>query len=255
MKLVAILTDFGDMDPYVGVMKGVMLQICPDLAFVDITHKISSGDIEQASFQLSRSVPWFPEGTVFLVVVDPGVGGPRRPIVVKSEKHYFVAPDNGVLTFVLRNNRSIQAYEIALSKYVLPRISTTFHGRDIFAPVAAHLAKGVPLDELGTEINDLFWLDVEADKAKGEYYVARVMVVDRFGNLITDVSHDEVPFKVRQVSVGGVRIPVVTHYGSVAEGQLLALWGSDGQLEISVNKGSAASVLEAHRGTEILLLS
>ncbi len=185
--IVTLLTDFGLRDYYVSAMKGVMLGICPDARLIDITHQIDPFDIEGAAFTLAQAYPCFPAGTVHLVVVDPGVGSARRALVVEAGGHRFVAPDNGVLTFPMVRNPRHTAHEITSERYFRQPVSRTFHGRDIFAPVAAHLATGVPAGEIGGRIADAVRLDIGAPVARGEgRWSGKVLRVDHYGNVVTN---------------------------------------------------------------------
>lgn len=259
-RTVALLTDFGTTDTYVGVMKGVMLNICLDLQFVDLTHAVQPQNVKQAAFLLLNSYAYFPPGTVFLVVVDPGVGSSRKPIAVQAGGYTFVAPDNGVLSYVLRELDAFQAVELANTDYQLPA-SRTFHGRDIFAPAAAHQAAGVKLDELGGRVEAPVMLPdpalvVEPRRVRGE-----ILHIDHFGTLVTSIgilnweSHGELALEPRfsgsdplsipassTVRVGAQEFDSICHtYAEVAPGKALALVGSSGYLELSVNQGSFAA--------------
>ncbi len=266
--LITLLTDFGEGGSYVGAMKGVMLGITPDARLVDISHQVAPQDIRQAASILASVYRYFPPGTVHLIVVDPGVGGQRRPVAVETPGGRFVAPDNGVLTYVLLQEESYRAVELANSRFWRDADpSYTFHGRDIFSPAAAHLAGGVPLDEFGPPCDDLIRfplppLDVTSNAIRGE-----IIRIDRFGNALTDIAHlrwlDESTLEFRplnpdlaqnppprfeaagaSVAVGWHRLESVHHrYGEVAPRHPLALVGSGGELEVSVNQGSAQDQL------------
>jgi S-adenosylmethionine hydrolase len=267
--LIALLTDFGLADNYVGVMKGVMLGICPAARFVDISHGIPPGDIRSAGFLLERSIDYFPEGTVFLVVVDPGVGSERRPMALKTGRKLYVGPDNGVFSRVLERparalegpggvGGPVQTVVLSSPKYRLSRVSNTFHGRDIFAPAAAHLAAGSPIDDLGPPLSDPVRIPPPVFRETDSAIESEVVYVDRFGNLVTAIPESiaTIPgnesgsaFAVPggqsaqnvRVTVGGKEAgPLAESYAAVAEGEPVCVVGGFGLLEISVNGGSAA---------------
>lgn len=241
--IVTILTDFGGRDPYVGIMKGVILGLHPQARLVDLAHQVEAQDIRQGAFLLATAVDWFPQGTVHLVVVDPGVGGKRRALAVQGERHFYVGPDNGVLSLAMRRDRPVAVVELRPGPWSLERISRTFHGRDIFAPAAAHLARGVALENLGAPVSDPVELDLEPNCHQEGRVLTRVIHQDAFGNLVTLLHRSEVGVGLRSVRVGEVEIPVCATYGEVGPGQLLACWGSADYLEIAVNRGSAAEQL------------
>lgn len=276
--LITLLTDFGEGGSYVGAMKGVMLGIAPDVRLVDISHQIAPQDIRQAASVLASVYRYFPPHTVHLIVVDPGVGGQRRPVAVETPGGRFVAPDNGVLTYVLMQEESHRAVVLKDARFWRDgEPSYTFHGRDIFSPVAAHLASGVALDELGPACDDLVRfplppLDMTSNAIRGE-----IIRVDRFGNALTDIAHlhwldgerlefrplhpgpaDDSPPRFEaaaaSVAVGWHRLDGVRHrYGEAAPGHPLALVGSGGELEISVNQGSAQTQLGLKVGDAVTL--
>ncbi len=268
--LIALLTDFGTQDHYVGVMKGVMKSICPGAEFIDITHHIPPQDVRAAAFSLMNAYTYFPESTVFLVVVDPGVGTPRKPVAVQKDSRRFIAPDNGVLTYALDQLDGDQhATEINPGEYGLPSTrSATFHGRDIFAPAAAYLANGVPVSDLGPAMDALkplpsLQMDIDDEQVRGE-----VVYIDHFGNLVTSIgvcrwtsdgtiqlnTHSQpiVPdatVTLKRTIVG----PISRTYGDIPSGQALALIGSSGYLEVAVNQGNAAEHFNAKPGDTITL--
>jgi S-adenosylmethionine hydrolase len=239
MRRVTLISDFGTVDGYVGVMKVVLARRCPEALPMDITHEIPPGDVVKASRVLGRVWHHFPSGTVHLLVVDPGVGTRRRGLAVCSGGHYFVAPDNGLLTPVLQGE-GWQAVGLGPSLHLSPVESTTFHGRDLFAPAAGLLASGIPLEELGNPVLDPILLgEVGGDLSRGE---GRVVEVDHFGNLATDLPGKSA-MRVGWVEAGGVTIPLVGTYGETEKDALLALINSDGLVEIAVRNGSAAERL------------
>lgn len=242
-EIVTILTDFGGRDPYVGIMKGVILGLYSHVRLVDLAHHVDPHDVRQAAFLLATAIDWFPPGTVHLAVVDPGVGGERRALAVQGERHFYVGPDNGVLSLALRRDRPVAVVEVRPGPCTLDRISRTFHGRDIFAPVAAHLARGVALENLGSPASGLVELEVPRNLHEGDRVVTRVIHQDTFGNLVTLLHRSEVRGPLETVRVGSREIPVRATYGDVPAGEMLACWGSADYLEIAMNRGSAAQSL------------
>jgi hypothetical protein len=190
MKTIAILTDFGLKDNFVGVMKAVILKINPKVNLVDITHEISPQNIKEAAFLLLKSYSYFPKGSVFLVVVDPGVGSKRRPIAIKTKNYYFVGPDNGILSLAAINDGVKEIVHLKNKRFFLKEVSSTFHGRDIFAPVSAYLSKGVTLAYLGEKIKEICKLELPSFKREKDKLVAEIIYIDRFGNLITNISKE-----------------------------------------------------------------
>lgn len=242
---IALLTDFGIRDPYVGVMKGVIYSISADTSIVDITHEIGTQNIHQASFILEKTFRYFPSGTIFVVVIDPGVGSSRKALAVKTRSYHFVAPDNGVLASALNFEEIIEIVEISNPRYMLENISNTFHGRDVFAPAAAHISRGIPLKHLGEKVDHYMGLDIpKAHKISGGIK-GRVVYMDHFGNLITNIEREDIGDKpVAAVRAGGYLIRGMNQYYSQSKaGELLAIMGSFNTLEISVNRGSAASIM------------
>lgn len=253
---VTLLTDFGWADTYVGQLKGALLRTFPEVQWVDLCHTVPPQDVRAGAFLLWSAVEIFPAGTVHLAVVDPGVGSSRRAVAARSARgDLFVGPDNGLLCPALdRLGGVAAAVELRERSYWGEGpTSGTFHGRDIFAPVAAHLARGTPLEQLGPKVQVLerpFWLP--APHIEGNTLVGEILHVDLYGNLITNLPSHLLPASF-EVVVGDDRIPGAphAHYQSVAVGELLAVVGSAGLLEISVRDGSAASLTGARRGTEI----
>jgi len=234
MPTIALLTDFGTRDPYVAAMKGVIASRC-EARIVDLTHEIAPFDVWEAAFSLRDVAPYWPEETIFVCVVDPGVGTARRIIAIESDKRIFLAPDNGLLTFVGGN-----AWDIVNEKHFLPHGSTTFHGRDRFAPLAAALANGTPLSDLGHPIDD--WMRID-------YAPGCIIRIDRFGNCITDIVPPPRPFVAE---VGGHRIDDLR---ATYEGEgVFAIIGSTGCIELSVANGSAASQLQLSRGDRVTIV-
>jgi S-adenosylmethionine hydrolase len=274
-KMIALLSDFGMKDIYVGVMKGVMIGICPDARFIDLTHAIQPQNVREAAFALVNAYRFLPQGAVFLVVIDPGVGSMRRPIAVEAGGYRFVGPDNGVLTYALAELGKSQAVELTNSEYRLEEVSHTFHGRDIFAPAAAHLAAGVPLTLLGDVISEgLATLPIPEMQIGGKYVLGEVVHIDHFGNIVTSIGHlrwlgmERLMLRPHLREQGTQPLPVpaedvtvtihdqtcvgVRHsYAESRRGDLIALVGSSGYLEIAVNQGNAALRLDAAIGDRV----
>ncbi len=244
MRIITLLTDFGFEDPYVGIMKGVILKLNPTVRLVDLTHSVEPGNIRQAACALRDSFHFFPESTIHVAVVDPGVGTRRRPILVQSRGHLFVGPDNGLFWPLLKDDPRALMVHLTKEMFFLPVISNTFHGRDIFAPVAGHLSLGADPLEMGDIIQNPVTLpDMEATQ-EGDALVGRISRVDHFGNVVTNVHRDELVRFLgdRQaiIRVAGKTINGIAQtYADGPEGELLALFGSTGHLEIAVNSGRA----------------
>jgi S-adenosylmethionine hydrolase len=244
---IALITDFGTQDSYVGVMKGVIAKICPTTQTIDITHGLPPQDLYAARFTLLSAYPYMPPGTVYLVVVDPGVGTQRRAVAVQTSQGILVGPDNGVLSGVWQSDSQreqgiLKAVELTNMDYWRsPHPSTTFHGRDIFAPAAAHLANGVPMDDLGTRIDpqSLIGLPLQAPVATAKGWTGAVQYIDRFGNAATTIPANMVTANDWRVTVGDRTLAGGQTYGDVLPGQGLALVGSHGFVELAVNQGSA----------------
>lgn len=241
--VITLTTDFGQTDAYVGAMKGVILSICPKAALVDISHGIAPQSVQQAAYVLSAAVPYFAPGTVHLVVVDPGVGSRRRAIVVETERALFVAPDNGVLDLVLHQTAARLAICLTEPRYRLSQVSATFHGRDIFAPAAAHLASGTSPGEMGDPIppSDLSTLpSLEPRRQPDGTWFGEIIHVDHFGNLVTSFRIPDFP-SPGTVNLGDEQIEGLSRtFADVAPGEMVAYVGSSGHLEIAVREGNAA---------------
>jgi S-adenosylmethionine hydrolase len=254
--IIALLTDFGLRDPYVAAMKGVVLSLCREATLVDIAHELPAQDVTEAALCLEAVFNRFPEGTVFVVVVDPGVGSRRRALAAQSGGRQLVGPDNGVLSLVLAADPAAEVREIVERSLLGPTVSATFHGRDVFAPVAARLAGGLALAGVGPLVTDLVRISLPAAELVGpDEWRATVVHVDRFGNLVTSFSeHDlraarQVGGAIRlRVRVGGAEISLVNTYSDVPAGEPCALLGSTGRLEVAVRGDSAARRLGAGVG-------
>jgi len=253
--VIALLTDFGTRDHYAGTMKGVVLGICPDATLVDISHEVPAHDVLAGALELSAACPYFPGGTIFLAVVDPGVGSSRRGIAAEAGDFRFVAPDNGVLTAVFDELPPKRVVELTERKYARPTVSRTFEGRDRFAPAAAWLGKGIELTALGRPAGAIHRLAipqplVERDRIEGE-----VVRVDHFGNLITNIrrkTFETLAGGPVDVRVGAHQVPrVVSTYADAAPGEICALFGSTDHLEIAASGASAAATLDLRRGAPV----
>ena len=256
MSLITLTTDFGLADSYVGVMKGVILGIDPTAAVVDISHDIAPQDVREAAYVIYTAYPYFPPDTVHVVVVDPGVGGQRRAIALWAAQACFVAPDNGVLSYVLAREGMGEAVSLTNSRYHRPTVSHTFHGRDIFAPVAAHLARGVPLTELGEPLTEIATFALPQPQVLPDgVVVGHVLHIDRFGNLILDVREGDFSLGEGLVlEVAGRHIQSLGRtFTDVPAGELVTYIGSSGHLEIALREGDVAQSLGIKRGHKILL--
>lgn len=257
MRIITLLTDFGSADPFVGIMKGVILGINPRVHVVDLCHGVSPQDVLEAAFLLHCSYRYFPEGTIHLVVVDPGVGGKRRPLLAEGKHGYYVAPDNGVLSYLFATGEIRRVLEITAGDYFLHPVSQTFHGRDVFAPVAAHLSRGRTFDRFGRVTTSYRHLGLPSAREKeGGVVTGSILHVDRFGNLVTNISKRDLsalqPEKGITVSIKGKKIHgLVQSYESLKRGELGAILGSAGFLEIFSNQRSAANVLNVRRGAAV----
>ena len=259
-RIVALLTDFGSRDPFVAVMKGVMLGINPDLQFIDISHEIAPQRIREAALALSAAFPYFPPRTIFLVVVDPGVGGGRRPIIVETAEHLFVAPDNGVLGSVLSQTAVRHVIHATEATFFRPSISRTFHGRDVFAPLAAWLSCGVTAPDLGVPIQDYVRLEISQPRQLSENVLqGEVIYRDRFGNLITNIAESDMTGlwgaadwgRIQTQVEGSVIDGLDAYYAQRAPDTLGSIINSWGLCEIFVNGGSAAQQTGAVEGSHV----
>ena len=273
-SIVTLTTDFSD-DLYVASMKGAILSVNSGITITDISHSISPQNIREAAFIIGMTYRYFPEGTVHVVVVDPGVGSKRKALILGTPHAVFVAPDNGVLSYIIDEYRpektsfsrsrvpvtgrrkvpsGLTAVHITDSQFWRKEVSPTFHGRDVFAPVAAHLAGGVPLNRFGKSIDYLNAFPVTHPRIKdGETVTGRVLYIDRFGNLITDIKVEDLPCRVLEVRIGDSCINGLNNYYAEKEG-LIALTGSSGYLEIALTNGNASSLLKAGTGEEVTVI-
>lgn len=261
VPVITLLTDFGSADGFVGVMKGVMLQIAPQARLVDISHELPPFSIEAAAFLNQWSYGYFPQGTAHLCVVDPGVGTSRRMLAVEVSGHYFIAPDNGLLSPILRIHEPKTIISITNSKYWMDKVSHTFQGRDIFSPVAAHLAAGVDLFDLGNRMDDPVMLPEMKPILYKDAIQCHIEYIDRFGNLITTCSDEvyaewvdqfNINAKQLQIHIGNNGIDgISSSYSEKNAGEMLAVFDGYNRLEISVNRGSAQQMTGLHYGDEV----
>jgi S-adenosyl-L-methionine hydrolase (adenosine-forming) len=256
--ILTLTTDFGTSDHFAGVLKGVILGICPAAQIVDITHEIRPFEIAEGAFVIAQSYRAFPKSTVHVVVVDPGVGSARRPILVEAAGHYFIGPDNGVLSMVYGKEKH-KVRELTAEKYFRHPVSRTFHGRDIFSPVAAHLAAGVRPAAFGKLITDYLKITFDAPARSGKrVWAGTILKIDRFGNLITNFHIGEfeaVQSRPFEMSVGVRKLHrLAIHYAEVEEAEPFVIVGSSGYLEVACNQASAARVLGCGVGAPVELM-
>lgn len=247
--IIALLTDFGTQDYFVGAMKGAILTINPAAQIIDITHEIAPQSIKSASFTLLSCYKNFPEKSIFVAVVDPGVGSDRRAILVETDKYYFIAPDNGLLSFVFEETEISRVFEFTNKKYFAEDVSQTFHGRDVFAPVAAHLSNGVAASSFGKEIKDFIRLEVARPRfVAADEMEAEIIHIDRFGNLITNLKRENLP-KNFYLVIGNKKLDNLKNfYAEANTGEIFMIFGSAGFLEIVAFQMSAKSLLNAESG-------
>jgi S-adenosyl-L-methionine hydrolase (adenosine-forming) len=259
MTVIGLLTDFGIKDGNVGVMKGVIAGINPDAQIVDLSHHISPQNIAEAALILSRSYAYFPPGTIFVAVVDPGVGTQRRPIAAQIGEYFFVAPDNGVLTLVYqsaeRQNKPIKVIQLINPAYWLPLISHVFHGRDIFAPVGAHLSSGANLDDMGTPVDNPVRINFPQPEPISGGLRGEIIHIDHFGNISTNILQIHIAgVEKLTVQMDNTTIPgLVRTFGEREPGELVALLGSTGYLILAQVNGSAAQVLHPKIGDPVMV--
>ena len=256
--IVALLSDFGGRDHYAGTLKGVVLGICPDVTLVDISHDIPPHDVQIATFELAAAYRYFPSGSIFLVVIDPGVGSARRGLAADIGDYRFVAPDNGVLTAVFRDAAPKHVVELTERRYARPTVSRTFEGRDRFAPAAAWLARGIQLSALGRPVSDYQTIDIPVPDVQAESVTGVVIRVDRFGNLVTNIDRKSFERVAQSRSIyiqaGTHRVGrLVATYADIADGEVCALFGSTDHLEIAANQASAVGHLGLDRGARVVV--
>ncbi|MCS7273740.1 MAG: SAM-dependent chlorinase/fluorinase [Fimbriimonadales bacterium] len=264
-RLIAFLTDYGYVDTYVAQVKAVLLRLCPTCEVLDLTHGVPPQQVRSGAYLLATALPYLPDGTVVIAVVDPGVGTARRAIGVQGTRHTYFAPDNGLLSLALRDDPPQRAVVLDNPRYHLPQVSATFHGRDIFAPAAAHFANGIPLEQLGTPIppDSLVQLPHMEPEREGTTLRCRPLHIDHFGNVVFNL-HEAM---VQQLASAGfvarvqlvcrdaslMALPLKRTFGEVAHGAPLAYWGSSGYLEVAINGASAAAELQIDYDTELIV--
>jgi S-adenosylmethionine hydrolase len=260
--IITLTSDFGGKDAFAASVKGVILKINPQAQIIDISNEITPQDIWEAAYTLKAAYSHFPKGTVHLAVVDPGVGSGRRPIIVVTESYYFVGPDNGLFTLIYQDAERIRVHHITSTHYFLPNPGPTFHGRDIFAPVAGWLAKGIPSGHFGEEITDFTKLNVPAPKVTGKSIEGHVIHIDRFGNIITDITYKDIQplmgegdnLGIANVIIAGREIKgLKKFYAETAPGETGAIINSSGALEIFMYRQNARTALTVKRGETVRL--
>ncbi|MBR55265.1 hypothetical protein CMK19_16030 [Candidatus Poribacteria bacterium] len=244
MSIITLTSDFGTKDTYVGVMKGVILSISPSSNIIDLTHEIPAQNVAVGAWQISKAYSYFPSETIHLVVVDPGVGSDRRAVISLINNHTFVCPDNGLLSIISKESPMGNSVAIENDSYFLPHISNTFHGRDIFAPVAAYLAKGIPMSEFGPSVDNLHKINFSHINSDNSQIEGQIIWIDNFGNAVTNISQQSInqilPNLELQISFANQKIfGLCSAYNQAKIGEAIAIIGSSEHLEISVNQGSA----------------
>lgn len=258
-KIITLTTDFGLQDPYVSEMKAVILTICPNAKIIDITHNVSKFNIRMGAFIIASASQYFPKGTVHVAVVDPGVGSKRRPILIETQKSFFIGPDNGLLVLAAQNQGIQRIFEITNPNLMLKKVSSTFHGRDIFAPAAAHLINGVKPTNFGPQINELEKASFVEARKTGNLLIGEVLHIDDFGNIITNIDTKDLPInsygKMIHVEspVSKLTLRLCKSYSESKIGDLLILIGSHDFIEISANQDNAANKLKIQPGQKIIL--
>jgi S-adenosyl-L-methionine hydrolase (adenosine-forming) len=260
--IVTLTTDFGLSDHFVGTLKGVILDINPETQIVDICHSVQAFDVLDGALTIVQAYSYFPAGTVHVVVVDPGVGTARRPIILSTDRHHFVAPDNGVLSLICSREERVHARHVTSEHYFLQPISNTFHARDIFAPIAGYLSKGVDSEKFGEEITDFVRFNAPRPKPVNPSTLRGVVLkVDRFGNLVTNITPQDAPMLFQEnppqfkIVVGKREISELKKtYAEGEPGEVFGILGSAGFLEIAANRGAAAQVIGSGKGTEVNLV-
>ena len=258
-KIITLTTDFGLQDPYAAEMKAAILSISPNAVIVDITHEIAKFNIRMGAYVLASAVPYFPEGSVHVAVVDPGVGTQRRPILIQTKQGFLVGPDNGLLVLVAEKQTTIRVHELTNPRFMLPQVSNTFHGRDIFAPAAAHLLNGAKPAEFGPEIREAAKPAFANVTWRNNVLVGEVLHVDGFGNIITNINEKE----LEQSSLKGavsvelagfkLKLKFCKAYGETKPREPLALIGGHGFLEIALNQGNAAAKFNTKAGDQVIM--
>ena len=257
--IITLLTDFGYQNPYVGIMKGVILGICSEVKIIDLTHGVTKFGVKQGAFLLSQTAPYFPNGTIHVVVIDPGVGTNRRRLIIEGTRSLYVGPDNGVLSLAVRREGLVKAVEISEKKFISPKLSTTFEGRDIFAPASAHLALGVKIEEFGPEVSNPIQLNFPEAIVEKDRIIGSVLYIDCFGNIITNVNSthlqeiNAIMGELVEIKINGTskKLRYLKAYAQVPVNTFLMVIGSSDFLEISINQGSAKDMLKVDYSTRI----
>lgn len=257
--IITLTTDFGLSDHFVGTIKGVILGIVPEAEIIDICHSVQAFDVLDGALTIAQAYTYFPAGTVHLVVVDPGVGTARRPIIASSERHYFVAPDNGVLSLIYAREERMQVRHVTAEHYFNQPVSNTFHARDIFAPVVAYLAKGIDSEKFGESIDDYVRFNAPKPKPVDAQTLRGVVLkVDRFGNLVTNITPQDAPLLFQpepppfKIIIGKREITEIKPaYALGAPGEVFGILGSMGYLEIAANRGAATQIVGVGKGTDV----
>ncbi len=255
--VVTLLSDFGNRDGFVGILKGVLLGICPSARTIDLSHEIAPQDVMEGALVLSAAVDHFPVGTVHLAIVDPGVGTDRRALLIETEAFTLVGPDNGLLSLAAARSPLRKIVHLDEPRWFAPSPSATFHGRDVFAPVAAHRANGVPPEQLGSIVEDYARVTIPAVRRVDDGIEGQILYVDRFGNLVCNIARSDLTASSgtqMTVRLGDVTIAQISAtYGAVREGKPVAVWNSWDRLEIAVRNGSAVRQLRARSGDRVQL--
>jgi S-adenosylmethionine hydrolase len=252
-RIITLTTDFGYKDPFVGEMKGVILSINPSVTLIDITHGIEPHKIEEGAFIIGSSYKYFPSGTIHIAVVDPGVGSERRPIILEAGGYYFVGPDNGIFSYVMSFSEKMKVIHITEEKYMLSKDSPTFQGRDVFAPVAAWLSKGIALEAFGCAIDDFKMFEIQLPKIEGDGISGEVIYIDRFGNAITNIRKSDLQgFGEKfSVEIKGRVVRAVKNYSQASDKSLYCLINSSNFLEFFVNMDSASRLFDINKGEKV----
>jgi S-adenosylmethionine hydrolase len=258
--IITILTDFGQRDAYVAAMKGTILELAPNAKIIDIAHDLTRYNIIQAAFILLNSSKYFPRNTIHLVVVDPGVGTERRRIIVQGNRSYYVGPDNGVLSLAIQEEGLKKIILISERKYMRSNVTATFEGRDIFAPVAAHLAQGVPIESFGRKVDQMIQLRISQPLISNHHISGKIIHIDGFGNIITNITYSQIHDLITigekyQVTINQLTktMKYMKSYGYVSPGELIIITGSSNYMEISINQGNAQKLFNAMTGDPIAI--
>jgi len=257
MNTISLITDFGLSDGYVGCMKGVVYSLGSNCQVVDIAHDIERGDIDSAGFVLYQCYRFFPQGTIHVIVVDPEVGSSRKILCVQTAKYIFLSPDNGVLKYIFHYEKTLQVYMVNKAQYFMSQVSQTFHGRDVFAPVAAWLCRGKKTKQMGPLYRDYEQGSLPQAKRRSDRLQGQIIHIDRFGNLITNIESNHTDFRQRftlKVRNKKAHCLLLSAYSEGLKNEPLLIWGSHGFLEIAVKNSSAAKILNVKRGDAIELL-